>query len=824
MKKTTTLLTVILFLTLSFVSKAQQTTLSISGKVENNQKSAITAATIQLLKTADSSVIRTSATDESGHFAFKNLNAGQYLVKATGVGFKDEYSKPIEMTASSAAVNLPTITLQSKSGSLQEVTVISRKPMVEQKIDRMVVNVDAAVTNTGTNALEVLEKSPGVQIDKDGNISLKGKQGVVVMIDGRPAYLSGPELANMLKGMQASQLEQIEIMTNPPAKYDAAGNSGIINIKTKKNKVKGFNGSITAGVGQGFYFKTNESVNLNYRNNKVNLFGTYSFASNNSFQELHINRTYKNEDESTRAIFNQESLMKRRRLNNNLKIGADYYLDKKTTLGVVLSGFYNPESSNGSNTSYLKDPHGVTDSIVDATSYIKEVWKNASANLNMRHQFDSSGHELTADLDYIKYDATNNQDFTNSTLTENWIKKYDEKLKGDLPTKIDIYSAKVDYTKPLKNQAKLELGAKTSYVKTDNRANYFEYLDGEWQPDYRKTNYFNYEENINAAYINFNKQITKKLGMQTGLRYENTRYKGFEYGNPTRQDSSFDRSYSSWFPTIYFSYAANKSNQFAISYGRRIDRPDYESLNPFLFFIDKYTYGQGNPYLKPQYSQNIELTHIFKEVLTTTLNYSATKDMFVETFDQPDNQSEYNYATVVRQGNIGKRQNAGIAFNLQLPVKKWWTSMIYTNYNYSKFEGPVNGEMVKAEAGNVMVNMNNQFRFKKGWSGEISGWYRSKGVEGQLTIEPMGQLSAGIAKQVLKGKGSVKLNARDIFYTQVAKGYINFKSTEATFRNTRDSRIINLTFSYRFGKPINGNTPKKRESSPEEKSRVKSGD
>ena len=320
MKKTTTLLTLILVTTLSFVTKAQQTTLSISGKVENNQKAGIAAATIQLLKSADSAVLKTSATDESGHYAFKNLNAGNYLVKATGVGFKEEFSRPIEVTASSAGIVVQTITLEPKSGSLQEVTVISRKPMVEQKIDRMVVNVDAAVTNTGTNALEVLEKSPGVQIDKDGNISLKGKQGVVVMIDGRPAYLSGPELANMLRGMQASQLEQIEIMTNPPAKYDAAGNSGIINIKTKKNKVKGFNGSVTAGVGQGFYFKTNESINLNYRNNKVNLFSTYSFASNNNYQELQINRTYKNDDGSTRAIFAQESFMKRRRLNNNLKI------------------------------------------------------------------------------------------------------------------------------------------------------------------------------------------------------------------------------------------------------------------------------------------------------------------------------------------------------------------------------------------------------------------------------------------------------------------------------------------------------------------------
>jgi outer membrane receptor protein involved in Fe transport len=328
---------------------------------------------------------------------------------------------------------------------------------------------------------------------------------------------------------------------------------------------------------------------------------------------------------------------------------------------------------------------------------------------------------------------------------------------------------------------------------------------------------------VNAAYINFNKQLSKKWGVQAGLRYENTNYEGFQYGNPTKQDSSFSRSYDSWFPTIYVSYKASDAHQFSASFGRSIDRPAYQDLNPFLFFIDKYTYGQGNPYLKPQYSNNYEASHIYKGIITTTINYGSTSDLFVETFDQPDSQNGYNYATIVRQGNIGKMENAGVSVNAQLQPAKWFSSNLYANYNYSKYDGMINGELVKVEAGNMVVSVNNQFKFNKGWSAELSGWYRSKGLEGQLTIDPMGALSAGIAKQVLKGKGSIKLNLRDMFYTQIAKGDINFKSTEASFENRRDTRVANLTFTYRFGKPLNGNGQRKKSSATEEQNRVKTG-
>lgn len=718
-------------------------------------------------------------------------------------------------TTSKAVVTDTLLPFQKQE--LKEVSVVARKKLVEQKIDKMVVNVDAAVTNAGTTALDVLEKSPGIQVDKDGNISLKGKQGVMVMLDGRPTYLSGAELANLLRGMESSQIEQIEIMTNPPARYDAAGNSGVINIKTKKNRLKGFNGSASATYGQGKYSKFNESVSLNYRNNKVNLFGNFGHGRYNNFQQLDIYRRYKNDDASTRAIFEQVSFSRNTWNNHNAKIGMDYYASKKTTLGIVASGFTNPSIERGVNKSFLKNPDAVTDSIVDSRSDTRQRWSNGAINLNMRHAYDSTGRELTADIDVVKYDVTNQQDFTNESFNPDMVKQFDDQLHGDIPMKISIYSAKTDYTKPIK-EGKIEAGVKTSFVENDSRANYFNIVRNESHPDYSKTNYFRYKENINAAYINFNRKISKKIEMQTGLRFENTNYTGLQWGNPTQKDSSFRRSYNGLFPTVYMKYSADKNNQFGVSLGRRIERPRYEDLNPFLFFIDKYTYGRGNPYLLPQYSNNIELSHTFKGFLTTTLNYGITKNMFSDVFDQ-----EGSYATVVTQGNIGKRRNMGVAMSAQIPVAKWMNSNIYVNYNYDKLNGKLVGEDFEVSAGNVTMNVNNQFNFAKGWGAELSGWYRSKGIWGQIQTFPMGAVNAGVSKKVLKDKGSIKLSVRDMFYTQPAKGDINFKSTEAHFRSLFDSRQGNITFTYRFGKPFKTEGPKHRDRSPEEQSRVKGG-
>lgn len=825
MRKSLTLLVAAFFIVA--LSHAQTKAGKISGTVKDGNQKMLDAASVALLNAADSSVIKLSLADKAGKFEFDQVAPGKYMVLVTAAGHAKAYSEIVELKESASVITFKPISLQPQAKALEGVTVVARKPFIEQKIDRTVVNVEAAVTNVGATALEVLEKSPGITVDRDGNISLKGKQGVMVMMDGRPTYLSATELSNYLKSLPASAIEQIEIMTNPSAKYDAAGNSGIINIKSKKNKQKGFNGNVTANYGQGRYWKSNNSLNLNYRTGKVNLFANINASQWNGFQTLSIERKFKNAStKEVTAIFEQTSRMRHNNKNLNTKLGADVNLGNKTTIGIVSTGFISPNNFLSRNTSYLQNANGELDSIVYAESRNKSTWKNGTVNLNFRHQFDSTGREITSDLDYMTYTASNNQDFTNITYNPSWIKRRSEDLRGNLPLNIDIYTAKVDYVHPLQKEAKLEAGVKTSFVETDNAANYFTVFAHTESPDYHKTNRFLYNENINAAYLNYNRQF-KKVGVQAGLRYEHIVYKGHQLGNPQRQDSAFKNSYGRLFPTLFVSYKAHENHQLGFSFGRRIDRPAYQDLNPFLFVLDNYTYQSGNPFLRPQFTNNVEVSHTFKGILTTTLNYSRTKDLITETFERGRDLSGANdYASIVKRGNIGQRQAAGIAVSAQVPVAKWWSAVVYSNYNYNRFRGRINGSAneVNVAAGNWLLNVTNQFKLEKGWSAELSGFYRSKGVEGQIMMHPLGQLSAGVSKQVLKGKGSIKLNMRDILYTQFPKGNINFDNTEAFFSNRFDSRVANLSFTYRFGKPLKEQQNRRRPGgASEEQNRVRVG-
>ena len=787
----------------------------ISGTIkEGGNQQILKGASISLLHSSDSSLAKASITDKDGNFFFENINQGIYFLTASYIGRKTVNSKSFVLSADKPTVVVEVLQLLPNDKDLKEVSVISKKAFIERKIDKTVVNVDASVTNAGSTAMDVLEKSPGVTVDKDGNISLKGKQGVMIMLDGKPSFLSGAELANLLRNMSAANLDQIEIMTNPSAKYDAAGNSGIINIKTKKTKQKGMNGSLTLGYGQGVYAKTNNSLNLNYRNGKFNIFSTLSVNQRKNYQHLDIKRVYKNMDQSVTAIFDQNARMLHNNGSNSAKIGVDYYASKKTTIGFVVSGFINPEKQTNLNTSYLKNGFGIVDSVAVSTGSEDGSWKNGAINFNLRHQFDSTGREFTMDIDYMDYNATKTQPFSNITYLPNGTVSNSNQLVGELPSVIKIYSAKADYTHPVKNIVKIETGIKTSFVNTDNTAGYFNIINDVKHPDYEKSNRFRYKENINAAYFNASKEI-KKWGFQAGLRLENTNYSGNQFGNPQRTDSSFTKSYVGLFPTMFVSYNANEKNQFSFSYGRRINRPAYEDLNPFMFYLDKYTYGEGNPFLRPSYANVLEMSHTFQQWLTTTVNYSHTKDLFSEIFEPR------GYATVIKQGNLASADNASISVSAQKPLTKIWTLIVYSEANYSQYKGLTFGNSEKRTGNTYLVNINNQFKFNKGWSAELSGFYRTKGIEGQVSINPLSQVNAGVQKEILKKKGTLKLNIRDAFFSMVQNGKLDILNTDASFHQYGDSRVVSLNFTYRFGKLIKGVQKRKTGGAGDEQNRIK---
>jgi iron complex outermembrane recepter protein len=817
MRKIFAMLTIALT-ALSFASHAQMKNGKVSGTVIDGNTKTIESATITLVRAKDSSVAKMSVADKTGKYSFEGVAEGSYFVSISAVGHSKELSPAFTINSDNSSIVLKTIELVPVAKTVAGVTVTARKPLVEQKIDRMVVNVEAAVTNVGATAMEVLEKSPGITVDKDGNISLKGKQGVQVYIDGRASYLSGTDLANYLRNLNASQLDQIEIMTNPPAKYDAAGNAGIINIKTKKTKQFGYSGSISSTWSQGRYAKVNESANFNYRKNKVNLFTNLSYSNRKNFQNLDIQRKFiDNTTKEVKSLFDQTGRIREGGESVNGKLGLDFFANKKTTFGVVVNGFHSPGYFNSSSNVSISDPFAVLQSRTISTTSNDKNWNHLGANLNLRHVFDSTGKELTIDADYLTYNSTNAQDLFNvySKPDGSPLSKSDT-LLGSLPQNIKIYTAKADYTHPLKNNAKFEAGIKTSFVKTDNNAIYDSLSNGVRMRDLGRSNHFIYDENVNAAYVNYSRPLGKKITAQLGLRLEHTNAKG----NQVTTGETFKRNYVQLFPTAYLQYEVNKNNSFVLNYGRRIERPDYEDLNPFITFLDKYTFEQGNPNLKPQFAHNIELSHTYKGFLTTTLNYNRTTDIIEDVLEQHTDVNE----TFVKKSNIASREQFGISVNAGGQIKKWWTANLWTNLYNNHYRGVVNGDNISLGATTLQVNLSNQFKFEKGWSAELSGFYTSPLTEGVFQIKSFGQVGMGITKQILKGKGTLRLTGRDVFLTQKINGTSRFSNIDAAFQQRRDSRQVALGFTYRFSKGKLNNQKRKTGGADDEKNRVKTGD
>ncbi len=790
-------LTVSFFISCTSISLFAQQNGTISSSILAPDKTAVPGASVSLFKTSDSSLVKIAAAATDGRFSFTSLNPASYFLRISAVGYDTYTSNAIVINAAQTNHELPAIVLtRSAAGELGGVTVTSKKPLIERKIDRTVINVEAFIFNAGANAFEVLEKSPGVQVDNSENIGMNGKASVLVFIDDKPTYLSGTELANYLKSIPASSLDRIELMTNPPAKYDAAGNAGIINIRTKKNKVKGFNGSLSASYAQGAYPKTNNSINFNYRNNNINLFGTTSFSAAHVFTDLDIERRIRNNDQSLKTIFAQNSFIRRFSRSNALKLGLDYYVSKKSTLGVVLNGMLNPSWNKTFNTSKLTNGQGELDSIITADNKTNSKFRNGSVNFNFRTQIDSTGKELTMDLDYIRYNFNENQFNRNKVYQPDGSISNADDLIGDLPSDISIYSYKLDYIHPLKSGARVEAGFKSSITKTDNVADYFRTINNVTAPDYEITNHFRYTENINAVYLNVNREF-KRFGLQAGLRLENTVSKGHQLGNIAKPDSSFKRTYTNLFPTVFISYKLDSlaKHQLTLSYGRRINRPYYRNLNPFVSQLDKFTFYTGNPFLQPQLSDNFELSYIFNNKITLSAFANFVSKEISETIELVGT-TYYS-----RPGNLNKKVESGIALNGTFKFTKWWTSVPNIVYVYLVVKSPLYTQYINTSGGFWDLSSTNQFMISKDWSAELNGGYRSMITNGQFQMKGQWQMSAGIQKKVLKNKGSLKLNIRDIFYTRINYGVIrSLQNGEGKWRNAGDSRVVNIAFSYNFGK------------------------
>lgn len=806
----------------------------VIGAVNDNDGKAIPSATVSLLRAKDSTMVKMAVSDKKGMYEFVGIDTGSFLVSVTAVGYDKGMSAGVVVPEEVSIITVATFQLRPLGTSLDEVTVTGKRPLIENRIDRMVVNVDAAPSNAGATAMEVLEKSPGVTVNNDGAISLSGKQGVIVMMDGKPTYLSPADLANLLKNLPASALDQIEIMTNPPARYDASGNSGIINIKTKKSRNDGLNGSVTLGGAlslfelSGTYYtppKTNASINLNYRKNKINLFGNYNANYREGKGALDINRRLYEKDGSLNSTSISATNFKFRNNNHTLKVGMDYYADKKNIFGIVLNGFAFFGRPVQPVEQAIIRPDGTVESVLESITFFRNNFFNYSANFNYKHLFDSAGREFTVDLDYVGY--TNASKNTLTTLVrDDYHGNVTGKLvlRGDLPSTINIYSVKADYTHPLKKGARFDAGFKSSYVKNDGEVVYEREVknsnsEPEWIPDAR-SNHFIYEEYINAAYVTVNKKVNKWSG-QIGLRLENTAVKG----NQVTNDSSFTRNYTSLFPTAYVNYEANKTHSWTLSYGRRIERPNYQDMNPFLYFLDSLTYRQGNPYLVPQYAQNVELRYMLKSKYTVTINYTNTDDVITQILKQ----NTAKRTTFLTPDNVAEMRNIGIALNAPMQLQKWWTSNININVFNNRYRGNYfnsfteTNDPIDLSYTGYMINVSNTFTLPKSWLLEVSGFYQGKRVDGLTIADPMYVLVLAAQKTIMKGKGTLRANLRDPFHWQRFAGHTQYSDIDVKIRNRWDNRNLTVTFSYRFGKSTVAQARRRTSGTNEEQNRVGGG-
>lgn len=791
---------------------AQQARISGIFQAQESVESVLVA----LQKADDFSVVKSQLLENDGRFEFSNLLPGNYIVSIEDPKFKPFQSESLTL-AIDQQLNLNVIRLEkNETKMLSEVVVQKKKPFVENKIDRTVVNVDALITTAGGDAIDVLEKSPGISVDQNGTITFKGKSGVQVFIDDKPTYLSGAELEAYLKSLPASTLDKIELMTNPPAKYDAAGSAGVINIITKKSKTRGFNGNVTSRYSQGKRSQFRQGLNLNYVDDKVRVYGNLGYANQNPLNDLFIFRRFKNDDGTPKSLFYQDSFLRTTANTGNAKVGMDYYVNDKTTIGASVSGILKSSRQKSDVRSVLTDAANVVDSTIVANNRENQKFRNLGINLNFRRDLDTIGRRITADFDFLNYDTETNQRFNNYVYQPDNSLSSQDALRGDLPTDINIYSFKTDYTHPLQ-KGSFEAGYKVSFSKTDNIADYRDIISGAEIPNYDTSNHFKYDETIHAAYVNYNTSY-KRFTFQTGLRLENTDSKGNQLGNVVKPASRFSRNYTNLFPTVYVQYRLDSigNHQLVVNYGKRINRPYFQDLNPFVSPLDKFTFYSGNPYLNPSFADNYELSYRYKEFFSTTLSYGRTRDDINETIEITD---EIYYS---RPGNIGRSEFFSCNMNATIPFYKWWTATAYSEVTYSRFKSPLYTETLDSSGSFWFFQMNNIFKFKNDWSAELSGTYHTDIVSSQFVLLSRSNINLGVQKKILKGKGNIKFSVNDIFYSNLNNGIIrNIRLTDANWRNRPDSRFAALTFTYSFGKALPAKQQYDANGADAEKNRVK---
>lgn len=781
---------------------------TLKGKL-TDQSNPIAYANVMLYSAKDSSLIKFTYSEDNGTFLFDQLTEGDYYVDATFVGLDDFRSKIFNVQKDN--VDLGNIGMTMTANKLAEVTVTAKKPLIEVKPDKIVLNVAGSVLSTGDDALSLLRKAPGVLVDNNENITLLGKSGLLIYIDGKPSPLTASELANMLKNMSSNDIESIEIISHPSAKYEAQGTAGIINIKRKKLHGTGVNGSASITGRQGKTSGLNTSTSLNYRNEKFNLVGNAGYFNSDNYNFNNFYRTQNN------LGFNTINEDNNNNKGYNTKLSGDYYLNKKSTIGFIAD--YNADDFSMRNNSVTKMGNLLlteTDSLLLNLGQVNAESKNS--NFNANYYYDG-GNETTFNIDanYGHFNRENDaytpNEYTSpdrSTVTSTF------KVRSVTPTTIDIMTLKMDYERKI-GKGKISGGIKSALVQTDNSFNFYNITDDEEVLNIDLSNRFKYDEWVNAGYLNYNFQ-EQKIGFNAGLRIENSNTKGDLIAMNSDNNKLVKRSYTDLFPSAGLSYTPSQKHSFQLSYGRRINRPNYQDLNPFEFQLDQLTFEKGNAFLNPEYTDNLQLTHTFSYKLTTTLSYSHTNDVITRLVDTSGLKGSF-----ITWDNIAYRKVYTASVSAPLSITEKWST--YTNLNVVHTRNRADfgdGKQINLNVSSFNMYHQQTYSFPNGWNAEISGWYTSPSVwEGTFVMSSMWAAGAGVSKKFANDKAKVTLSIDDIFKTNIWNGESTFGGLYMDVSGGWDSRRARLTFNYNFGKEINGKSRKRSTGLEDEQNRIK---
>ena len=779
----------IIFLLVKGNCIAQNNSASISGKIIDDKGVTTPSASVALFTSKDSSLNKVAITSNNGEFEMQGLKPGRYFLTVTSVGYKKGGSKSFELKEAQSYFLAP-ITLSTDHTKLTDVNVQTKKPMIEVTADKIIFNVEGSINAAGSNAFELLQKSPGVTIDKDDNISLKGKNGVRIYIDGKLSQIGGKDLSEFLRSINSADLESIEMISNPSAKYDASGNAGIIDLRLKKNKNFGTNESITAGMAFAHSPKANSSFNINHRDKTINIFGNYSnnFGQRRTFQNL-----YRIQNDT---IYDQHTINYSDPHIHNFKTGMDFFINAKNTIGFIVNGNFNTVTySNVDGYALIMKNGSAAPQKILYSSGVQNVERsNLNYNINYRYA-NSKGTELMIDGDLGRFRSKANSLQPNFYRTPSGV-LLDEKIyRNSTPTDIDIETFKIDYETPV-NKGKLEVGAKYSNVKTKNIFDFFNVISGVNIMDSSRSDKFNYTENVNAGYINFTSPLGKKWSMRAGVRMENTISEGDLISNHPQPDDNVKRNYVDFFPSAALTLTPNEKNSFNFSYSRRIDRPNYSDLNPFEDKIDELTYQKGNAFLRPQYTNIFEFTHTYKSHFNTTLSYSHIKDFRTNIIDT----TEINrvFRTVK---NLASQDIFNFNFSAPFAITKWWNTFFTVNA-YNSFYKADFGQNKKIDLNIFAYNFFAQqtFTLTEGLIFELSGFYNSPTIWGAtFKTDPFYNVDAGLQKVLFKKKGNIKISYTDIFKTQKFRGISDFGGAYLDISGRGESTQLRINFTYRFG-------------------------